>query len=68
MKKRYTLIGFILEKKLLFIAFLVATVILSIAVPLKSYIIQWLLDSGSKTEALRYMFLGLGRVLVSHIS
>ena len=68
MKKKYTLIGFILEKKLLSIAFLAATVILSVAAPLKSYIIQWLLDSGSKTEALRYMFLGLGIVLVSHIS
>ena len=42
MKKKYTLIGFILEKKLLSIAFLAATVILSVAAPLKSYIIQWL--------------------------
>ena len=37
MKKKYTLIGFILEKKLLSIAFLAATVILSVAAPLKSF-------------------------------
>ncbi len=68
MRKRFSLIGFILEKKALCAVFTVATVILSVAAPLKSYIIQWLLDSGSKTEALQYMASGMGIILLSHIA
>ena len=43
-------------------------VIFVVAAPFKSYIMQWLIDSTDKAEALSYLALGIGLVLLSHIS
>lgn len=67
-KRKITLNRFLLEKKAQFILFLVMAVIFVVAAPFKSYIMQWLIDSTDKTEALSYLALGIGLVLLSHIS
>ncbi len=65
--RKYTLNGFIYEKKMLFIAFLLSTLVLSIIAPFKSYILQWLIDAKSQSDALRFLGIGLIIVLSSHI-
>lgn len=66
MKKNFTLNKFLCERKGLLAAFSAVTVVVAVAAPLKSYILQWLIDSGSQGEAVRYLMLGIGIVLVSH--
>ena len=66
--KRVTLSGLILEKKKLLAVFIISTLILSVVAPVKSYIMQWLIDAPSKTAAIRYLLLGIGIILLSHIT
>lgn len=66
--KRVTLSGLILEKKKLLAVFIISTLILSVVAPVKSYIMQWLIDAPSKTAAIQYLLLGIGIILLSHIT
>lgn len=59
---------YLFEKKRSFVAFLISTLILAVVAPLKSYILQWLLDSGSMKEAISYLVLGIGITLLSHVT
>ena len=66
-KKKYTLAGCLYRQKRLLLVFIPATIFLAVVAPLKSYILQWLLDASSKEAAIRYLFIGIGVVLLSHI-
>ncbi len=66
--KKVTVGGFILEKKKLLAVFIISTLILSVVAPVKSYIMQWLIDAPSKTAAIQYLVLGMGIILLSHIT
>lgn len=67
MKKKYTLLRFIVEKRGMCLLFLVSTLLLAVVAPFKSYIMQWLIDAESKTMALQYLVLGMGVILASHV-
>lgn len=45
----------------------VSLLILAIFAPLKSYILQWLLDASGKREAIVYLLLGVAITLCSHL-
>ncbi len=45
----------------------VSLLILAIFAPLKSYILQWLLDASGKHEAIAYLVLGVAITLCSHL-
>ena len=66
--KKCTLMGYVLEKKKLFAVFVISTLVLSVVAPVKSYIMQWLIDAPSKTAAIRYLMIGMGIIIISHIS
>lgn len=66
-KKKYTLLGYMLEKKQMFLLFLVFTILLAVVAPLKSYIMQWLIDAPDKEAAMLFLGKGIGIVLLSHI-
>lgn len=66
--ERVTLNTYILEKKLLLFVFLLSTIILSIVAPIKSYIMQWLIDASSKASAIRYLIVGMIIILISHVT
>lgn len=68
MKKNFTLNKYLCERKGLLVAFAFVTTIVAVAAPLKSYILQWLIDSQSQEEAVRYLLLGIAIVLVSHVA
>lgn len=67
-ERRYTIDGFMLEKRGLLALFLAATVLMAVVAPLKSYIMQWLIDAGDRDTAIRALALGLGIVLLSHVT
>ncbi len=67
MKKRMTLRGFLTEKRGLTVAFLTSTLALAIVAPYKSYIMQWLIDAGSRRAAVRSLLMGIGVILASHL-
>ncbi|MDO4296122.1 MAG: ABC transporter ATP-binding protein, partial [bacterium] len=66
-QKRCTLNGYLLEKKGLLFVFAFTTLFLAIVAPLKSYIMQWLLDAPNKESAMLNLIKGLIIVLLSHI-
>lgn len=57
----------LIKRKKLVIICLTTTMILAVVAPLKSYMLQWLLDSGSKTEAIKWLLFGTGITVASHI-
>lgn len=63
-----TLGGLLLAQRRRLTGFAAATVVLSVAAPLKSFIMQWLIDAGSREQALGAMGLGILVVLVSHLA
>ncbi len=67
-EKRMTLGGLLLAQRRRLTGFAAATVVLSVAAPLKSFIMQWLIDAGSREQALGAMGLGILVVLVSHLA
>ena len=54
-EKRMTLGGLLLAQRRRLTGFTAATVVLSVAAPLKSFIMQWLIDAGSREQALGAM-------------
>lgn len=68
MNKKRTLFSFIAENKPLLILFIISTIVVSVAAPYKSYLMQWLIDSNSKAEAVKYLLYGIVIVGVSHLS
>lgn len=68
MKKKCTLSRLLTANKPLFVCFVVSTIVVSIMAPYKSYLMQWLIDSSSKEEALRYLIYGIAIVGISHLS
>ena len=67
MRKRTTLRGFLTERRGLTAAFLLSTLALAIVAPYKSYIMQWLIDAGSRRAAVRSLLVGIGVILASHL-
>lgn len=67
MRRRTTLRGFLTEKRGLTAAFLLSTLALAIVAPYKSYIMQWLIDAGSRRAAVRSLLVGIGVILASHL-
>ena len=66
-KKKFTLARYLYRQKRLLLIYILSTIFLAVVAPLKSYILQWLLDASSKEAAIRYLFIGIGVVLLSHI-
>ena len=66
-QRRYTLLGFLLEKRALLTVFVLATAALAVVAPLKTHIMQWLIDSADRMAALRYLGLGIVVVVASHV-
>lgn len=62
-----TLWKYLLEKKPLYFLFLFSTFCLAIAAPLKSYIMQWIIDAPDKHSAILCLFQGIAIILLSHI-
>ena len=65
--KKYTLLEYLFGQKSVMAVFIITTITLAVIAPLKSYILQWLLDASSKDAAVQYLFRGIGIVLLSHI-
>lgn len=68
MKKKHTLFGFITDNKAMLLLFIISTIVVSVAAPYKSYLMQWLIDSTSKEEAVKYLLYGIVIVGISHLS
>lgn len=68
MKKKHTLFALLTENKPLLVLFVASTIVVSIMAPYKSYLMQWLIDSSSKEEALKYLIYGIAIVGISHLS
>lgn len=66
--KRRRLTHFLFRKRFLTVIFAVSILVLSVFAPLKSYILQWLLEASSINGALKYLLLGICVTLVSHSS
>ena len=54
-------------KKLLCLLFLFSTLFLVVAAPLKSYIMQWIIDAPDKQAAILCLFQGIAIILLSHM-
>ena len=54
-------------KKLLCLLFLFSTLFLAVAAPLKSYIMQWIIDAPDKQAAILCLFQGIAIILLSHM-
>lgn len=65
---RTSVTQYLFEKKRALAACCGSTLLLAVVAPLKSYILQWLLDSGSMQEAIRCLILGIGITVLSHVS
>ena len=63
-----TLFKYLLQKKTSIFWFLLSILLMSVAVPLKSYALQWLIESKTWAEAIHLLLLSIFVVLVSHIS
>lgn len=59
---------YLFEKKGTFAVFAASTLLLAAVAPLKSYILQWLLEAGSRDEAVACLALGVGITVLSHLS
>ena len=59
MHTQQTLSKYLLEKKLLCLLFLFSTLFLAVAAPLKSYIMQWIIDAPDKQAAILCLFQGI---------
>lgn len=66
MRKKTTLDRILLSNRKCVLLVIVSLIILSVLAPLKSFIMQWLIDSQSKKEVLLNLLLGIGVVLASH--
>lgn len=58
--------GILLADKKRTVIIMISVLLLSVLAPLKSFIMQWLIDSGSKAEALQNLGYGIGVVLLGH--
>lgn len=67
MHTQQTLSKYLLEKKLLCLLFLFSTLFLAVAAPLKSYIMQWIIDAPDKQAAILCLFQGIAIILLSHM-
>lgn len=67
-KKKETLLGILLHNKVSILLFFICITILSVAAPLKSYALQWLIESESWKEAVYYLGLSVLVVIISHVS
>lgn len=59
---------YLFEKKGTFAMFAASTLLLAAVAPLKSYILQWLLEAGSRDEAVACLAFGVGITVLSHLS
>jgi len=64
--RKKNLIGILFSQKMLTFFLFISLLCLSVFAPLKSFILQWLLDSTSKRDALLNLFLGIVVVAFSH--
>lgn len=58
MKKHKLLYEYMRKNKAITVLFVIITVSIAFVAPLKSFIIQWIIDASSKEQALFYLFLG----------
>ena len=62
-----TFVGLLLKSKGTLSLTILATILLAIVAPFKSYILQWLVDTSSREEAYRSLVFGMIIVALSHI-
>lgn len=63
---RPDLTRYLLEKKGTAAAFAASTLLLAVVAPMKSYILQWLLEAGTMRQAIACLALGVGITVLSH--
>ncbi|BBF42392.1 ABC-type multidrug/protein/lipid transport system, ATPase component [Lachnospiraceae bacterium KM106-2] len=64
-KKKY-IRDYIIYQKMI-VVWIVVTIGVSFVAPLKNFILQWIIDSGSKERALKYLCFGILIICTSHI-
>ncbi len=67
MSQKKTCIKILFSQKVLTFFLFISLIFLSIFAPLKSFVLQWLLDSSSKKDALLSLFFGIIVVALSHL-
>ena len=63
--KKITVSSYFKKRKIAFIGFLMITLILGFVAPLKSFILQWIIDASGEKEVIRYLILGLILISIS---
>lgn len=66
-RKKVTINQYIKEHKLYMLLFVLSIIGISFVAPLKSFILQWLIDADSKTEAIHYLVVGCIITILSFV-
>ena len=66
--KKITVSSYFKKRKIAFIGFLMITLILGSVAPLKSFILQWIIDASGEKEVIKYLILGLILISISFVT
>lgn len=66
--KKITVSSYFKKRKIAFIGFLMITLILGFVAPLKSFILQWIIDASGEKEVIKYLILGLILISISFVT
>ena len=64
-EEKITINSYFRRRKIVFIGFVIVTLILGFVAPLKSFILQWIIDARGEKEVIKYLILGLILISIS---
>lgn len=67
-RKDSKVLSFLFQNRRRNLVFALSTLVVAVVAPFKSYITQWLIDAGSIDAAMRSLVLGIGIILLSHVT
>lgn len=67
MKKVY-IHDYFQQKKWSWVLLIVVTLVVGVVAPMKSFILQWMIDAESKQEAVTYLMIGIGIIALTFLS